>query len=427
MNDTQHAAVWLSHNATYVVIIGAMCGVDEWLPPPSDAESLSDTDGGEREILEAEAIVDDDNIFGDTVVVAAGRAPDLSFEVSDVEVVAGGTITPSASAAATSPVRRLPQRLDRRAGAVKPARRPRDEALATGRPKQPAVRASEARPPTVCVESMLCVWGKPLKHPVPVHPLRIDDTGVKWIALSEHLLWLRRVCASEGSTHYEELFQSAVSSLRKDLKFAVEHGRAPGAAEQGKVRALLELDDDDQDPEHCKPAKRRKTTRAPTTTATVDGVQVTMKNSARPLLMECTAQSVAALMSFCQKHVRQGQATLKKDQGRPSATPGAASASWELPHTECPAIQGKVTWHPSVGSWAVHFKDASGKQQIHRLKVPASFDEGIVRAVNQADSSLHTRRDHYHVARLDAYHAAIKKWNSEDKSTRDRITTAAAA
>ena len=77
MNDTQHAAVWLSHNATYVVIIGAMCGVDEWLPPPSDAESLSDTDGGEREILEAEAIVDDDDIFGDTVVVAAGRAPDL--------------------------------------------------------------------------------------------------------------------------------------------------------------------------------------------------------------------------------------------------------------------------------------------------------------------------------------------------------------
>ena len=65
MNDTQHAAVWLSHNATYVVMIGAMCGVDEWLPPPSDAESLSDTDGGEREILEAEALVVDDDIFGD--------------------------------------------------------------------------------------------------------------------------------------------------------------------------------------------------------------------------------------------------------------------------------------------------------------------------------------------------------------------------
>ena len=76
---------------------------------------------------------------------------------------------------------------------------------------------------------------------------------------------------------------------------------------------------------------------------------------------------------------------------------------------------------------AVHFKDASGNQQIHRLKVPASFDEGIVHTVTQADSSLHTRRDHYHGARFDTYHAGVKKWNSEDKSTRDWITTVAAA
>ena len=50
------------------------------------------------------------------------------------------------------------------------------------------------------------------------------ELGTTWFILSEHFGWLRRACSTKGLTHYKELFQSAVSALRRELQASIVAG-----------------------------------------------------------------------------------------------------------------------------------------------------------------------------------------------------------
>ena len=61
--------------------------------------------------------------------------------------------------------------------------------------------ASNPKPQSPVVQQMLCITGGQLKHPVPVCPVKVDSKGNQWVVVNEHQSWLRRPCASAGTTH----------------------------------------------------------------------------------------------------------------------------------------------------------------------------------------------------------------------------------
>lgn len=272
-------------------------------------------------------------------------------------------------------------------------------------------RRSDGKPPQVEVVSRLCLWGQPLKSPVVVHPVSQDATGRSWTAVHEHLAWLRRACTPDGSSRYDELFQSAVSALRRHLKEGVSKhmaslAQSASSAEQCKARASLGLDDDDPGSEPETQAQRwGRAGRPPLSSAAelevdVGGTRVCVKRTTRPLTVEVTMSSVKALIKYCRDHVSAGKATLRKHTASEKAEP-----AYSQPVSECPPIMHKVTWHPSVSAWCVHWKDAGGAAQVTRVRV------------SKAALPLGSARE----ARFVAYVKAIRMWNEEDKSTRERI------
>ena len=83
----------------------------------------------------------------------------------------------------------------------------------------------------------------------PVYPFRRDKEGRMWAQVNEHLSWLRRAC-SEGRTRYSELWQSALSDLRRTMKAQIEEKRRPSlvaCSKQASLRAELELDEADEE------------------------------------------------------------------------------------------------------------------------------------------------------------------------------------
>ena len=168
-------------------------------------------------------------------------------------------------------------------------------------------RRSEGKPPQVDVVNRLCLWGHPLRSPVVVHPVWQDTGGRSWIAVNEHLGWLRRACTPDGSSRYEEAFQSAVSALRRDLnKGLTDHmeslateASSSAAQSQAQAREALGLDDDEaaSEPE-TKTQRWGRRGRPPLSLAAelevdVAGTRVCMKRTTRPLMVEVTMSSVA--------------------------------------------------------------------------------------------------------------------------------------
>ena len=84
---------------------------------------------------------------------------------------------------------------------------------------------------------------------MPVHPLKQDAKGKRFVLLNEHIAWLRRACAKKGSMHYEEAFQSAVSALRRELQKKLNDARSAESASgrQSSVRESLMVGDSDDD------------------------------------------------------------------------------------------------------------------------------------------------------------------------------------
>ncbi len=369
----------------------AMSAVDEWCPSSSDSETLR-----AEEMIASEKVLQEH-------VVEVGKMPEEAIVVDDDE---GDSLGAGRAASSTQPA---PSSCTRRK-----AKAPRLATTATTRKLRR--RVSDAKPSSVTVLSLLCVWGKPLKAPVPVYPIRRDPSGKAWIHLSEHLLWLRRAVAPTGSTHYQELFQSALSDLRRTLREQIEDGRksTSSGAEQAKLRAALQLSDDDEGPCASRgvASKARKGQPTGVVSVKIKDTVVQVKNSTRPLILECTQDSVTSVVAFCQEHCRAGTTTLRKHRRAESGKP-----SFQMPLQECPAILGKVTWHPSAGAWAVHYKDEHGKTITTRISVPA---RNAPKSLCQPEG---TRRDReaYAQARRAKYVEACAFWNEHDRSQRERI------
>ena len=268
------------------------------------------------------------------------------------------------------------------------------------RPRQLLRTPSDSQPRSLSVEPLLCLWGRPLKAPVAIHPVRRCAEGKSWIVLGEHLTWFRRACAPAGDTHYDHGFQSAINDLRSKLRDLLIKARETSKVEQSQqaMRAELGLEEEkapDNASVGCRTSARQDG-QQPCVKVTLNATVITMQSSVRPLMIECTREAVLCLIGFCQEHCRAGRATLKKEQNKTGAL------SFQMPQDACPSILGKITWHPSVNAWAVHWKNKANKSQTTRVTVSA---------VSVGFAELRRAR----------YVQALKMWNELDCSKRERI------
>ncbi len=220
-----------------------------------------------------------------------------------------------------------------------------------------------------------------MKAPHVVYPLvRIGDEKT-WVTITEHAYWLRRACEErKGQTHWNELFQSAVSELRRTLKTSLDQKTDAPEAERRKLRAQLGLADEDRDEDMVKPQRKRARTSEPEAKVMLGETELTVRVQERPLLVEATPKSVLAIIAFCQSHVRAGVPKLKKDQPKPASKESLEEdpvAHYSLPEVVCQPILGKLTWHPSVCSWSIHWRDSAGKLKQKRV-TPRALGEGKV-------------------------------------------------
>ena len=128
-------------------------------------------------------------------------------------------------------------------------------------------------------------------------------------------------------------------------------------------------------------------------------------------------ESVNAIVAFAQKRIEAGlPAPQPKENRKKEACP-----SFRMPLDDCPPLPGKVTWQPSVTSWAYHAKDKKGKIAVKRVRLrtrswtdPAGIDPRDFEG--NPDS-----RKAWVLERRRRYLEAIALWNEQDESTRDRI------
>ncbi len=269
-------------------------------------------------------------------------------------------------------------------------------------------RASEARPEASEAVNMMCVWGGTVHAPVPVWPLWKEE-GVSWIVVSEHLYWLRRACSHLGVTHYKELFQSAVSSLRRKLQDQLKKANNPDPA--GELRAALDVADDGE----ASPKRSRcRTEVVKILEVSVDGAKL---NKLRPLRVQCSLAAVEALVNYCQSHISKGKPELKKYK---AACP--QPKHFAMPAEHCPAIIGRVTWQPSVNAWAIHGKRERGSTFTTRIRLVLEKETKSFLAPQAAEKTENEdAKEAFKRERRKRYIEAIVLWNSEDHSSRDRI------
>jgi len=266
--------------------------------------------------------------------------------------------------------------------------------------------------------TMVCVWGGSLKHPAVV-----GTTGT-WLSLNEHKYWIRRACCGNGQTYWKENFQSAISALRREATALIRKALNPSA----DLREKLQLSDDEF--EAPQPARRQAKQTNGQVEVTLMGFPVKMKTNTRPLFIAVTQESVNAVIAFCRKHIKEGPVQLKKDTAAGSqqaACPQEAACprkSFAMPVDACPSIIGKVTWQASRTAWSVHGKSEHGEKFSKRCKVTVPTEKkGFLTSgggLSPGEESV-TAKDAFHVARRKAYIEAIKMWNAEDYSTRERI------
>ena len=273
-----------------------------------------------------------------------------------------------------------------------------------------------AAPNSPSAAKIICVWGGDVKKPVPVYPV-LKELGTTWFTLSEHCNWLRRACSSKGLTHYKELFQSAVSALRRELQAGMTASAQPDPAAELRASLNLEIEDiDDGQPAACPkkiPRKPKKSIRAKTLQVQLGDTTIKVFNQIRPFRVEVTESSVNSIINWCQEHVMQGKPDLKKHRAT-AACPEAAQSSWSMPVDPCRSIVGKVTWQPSHHGWCVHAKNEDGVIVKTRVRVKVKLG-GLT-----PGSFLTSGRGDYHSERKQAYRQAIEFWNLRDKSTRPR-------
>ena len=320
------------------------------------------------------------------------------------------------------------------------------ESAASRRGRPLKRRASGARPDDLQCVSRLCLQGGDVKAPAVIHPL-VKHGDKVFTPIHERLYWLRRACAEQGTTHWTERFQHAVSELRRVLKEGLLANTDVVGQAARKAKEALGLEDEDVElPSGKKPRKR--TAALPQSMAeaavTLGGCTLNLRVHERPFEIEATPEAVMAIVRFCQERLQDDPIVLKKDQKREASAEGAPAASapsgsasapevaasaagsasasssgFRLGAADCPARLGKVTWHPSVRAWAVHYKDKSRKTHQRRVSVrlpKASGSGSFLESTSPEDQAKAWAE-----ARRSAYVEAINLWNELDHSTRERI------
>ena len=442
----------------------------------------SEEDGAVDEDLEVEAALSEAEHLMAQPAAEVPEAQPASASQGDATPEAGAA---SALTAATAPkAASAPEaasggkaasagKKSRRKGPAKGEAKPAGEKETSAEASRPVRslkrRGSLGKPDGLKCESRLCLWGGALKAPAVIHPLvkRSSEAGDRlYLPVHERLFWLRRACGDKGQTHWTERFQHAVSELRRLLRdrIAEQVDAVRFAAE--KLRESLGLEDEDG-ASAGKPAKRRL--HLPPSVEQVcvalGESRITVRVHERPFEIEATPEAVMAVIQYCQERLRDDPILLKKDQRRAAAedeapeeegSAASASASASAPASasaaalalasdaagasaassatkgafclgasSCPAILGKVTWHPSVKAWAVHFKDADKKAQTKR--VPVRLLKVLKAGTFLDDASAESAGERWAAQRRAAYQEAVGLWNRLDCSKRDRIELEEAA
>ena len=153
------------------------------------------------------------------------------------------------------------------------------------------------------------------------------------------------------------------------------------------------------------------------------GAKVKMKASIRPVSIAVTEDSINAVIAFCKNHIKEGPLQLKKNESKNKDSAAGSKKSFSMPVDTCPSIIGKVTWQASHTAWCVHGKNANGEKfakrcKLNLLKPQKRFlaSGGLAPAQGEDDT-----KKSFHDARRTAYLEAIKMWNEEDCSSRERI------
>ena len=362
--------------------IPAVMPVDSWIPVDSDDSREEDP------LAEAEALISESDAEEQTSIQPPREESQLPKLPTATRASSERRSAKAPGATAT--------------GRARSSQADNKLALAKAKPQRRLVRKSSV-PTTASCRSMLCVFGKPLTSPQAVWPLTKSPDGKEWFAVNEHSNWLRKACSRAGMTHYDLAFQSAISELRRTLKVQVEKLLDKGATEQLKMRQELQLDDIEQEPSPAASKKRKKDVTDPVRVE-LDGSSMLVQPTTAPLLIEATTDAITSVVEFVKSHISVGKITLHRDSRQKQDAGGGACT---MPEPTCKPIIGKVTWHPSRKAWCIHYKDATG--QTMQKRFPVQVTHGPCGAGS------------FDTAREKAYYEAIRQWNAEDKSSRDRI------
>ena len=160
---------------------------------------------------------------------------------------------------------------------------------------------------------------------------------------------------------------------------------------------------------------------------TLAGTMVNVRAHERPWEVEATPEAVMAVVNFCLERLEDEPIILKKEERAAALQDVSASASasassssalvpavgFSLSTPNSLGVQDRVTWHPSVEAWAVHFKNRQGKRVQKRLlvRLPKKFEQEDIQIATAA--KMERRRE--------LFREACLLWNREDMSSRDRI------
>lgn len=209
----------------------------------------------------------------------------------------------------------------------------------------------------------------------------------------------------------QELFQSAVTSLRQELRQAVLEQTRPNPAAQVRQQLHLSDEEDGGVPQVKKAARplRQAGLAAKVVEVQLGEAKLKILNKLRPLRIQCTVPAVTALISYCKTHVSEGQGQFRKKTAQNSDE----DRTWKMPQDECPNLLRQVTWQPSVQAWAVHYKAADGSTTQLKLRVRSPKCGLAQQGVDPKEMFKQLRRQ--------TYVDAMTCWNSSDCSKKPRI------
>ena len=401
---------------TYVGV--AMAGADSWMPSDSDEDMFGDERKG---AATCKAVSPQEDI-------ASGPRPQKESAASPkrknargprAEKQAGCQQAATRAQAASSQAKAVKagSKMKARLGLLKEQNRKRRLLMRRG-----------SSAPDLIIEDMICLRGKPLKKPVVVFPVKSTPDGKRWLPVNAHQMWLRRVCHPGGLTYFKPAFQAAVTKLRRDLCESFHMARDAARPKVEHPMSELFEEEDSFLVDQCGKAAKLKAAKLkaakpkvknrslqsleePVDVALGD-VKVQVRTMSSLVLMECTVQSVGALVNCVKAEFAEIVQGKKK-----AASPQAASsqkAAFRVPVSHDAALLGKVSWQPSIKSWAVHYKTADKQSAQYKLRV-------LNRDVDAAATMNMSRKQVFEQQKEARKFEAMKYWNEHDKSSRERI------